>query len=307
MRIITILPVRRFTPWVSVIVIGAVGLSACGGNTDSENADSPTVVVSTAVLGSIVREVVGDVATVEVLMPNGVDPHGWEASAKDIEALSTADFVVINGLHLESSLDEAVDEARSNGVIVFDASDHVNVIVNASETDDDHSDGDPHIWTDASAMADVALALGEALDAAGIGTGDRASVTYERLLTLDNELQKLVDVLDDSRRRLVTGHESLAYLARRYGFDLVGTVVPGLSSASEVSAGELAALKDVIATEGVDVIFSEVGTPTQVTEAIADETGADVVELDTHLLPPDGSYETFMTELVSAIVSALSS
>jgi len=84
-------------------------------------------------------------------------------------------------------------------------------------------------------------------------------------------------------------------------------VVPGLSSASEVSAGELAALKDVIATEGVDVIFSEVGTPTQVTEAIADETGADVVELDTHLLPPDGSYETFMTELVSAIVSALSS
>ena len=236
-----------------------------------------------------------------------MDPHGWEASAKDIEALSTADFVVINGLHLESSLDEAVDEARSNGVIVFDASDHVNVIVNASETDDDHSDGDPHIWTDASAMADVALALGEALDAAGIGTGDRASVTYERLLTLDNELQKLVDVLDDSRRRLVTGHESLAYLARRYGFDLVGTVVPGLSSASEVSAGELAALKDVIATEGVDVIFSEVGTPTQVTEAIADETGADVVELDTHLLPPDGSYETFMTELVSAIVSALSS
>ncbi|NDB04478.1 MAG: zinc ABC transporter substrate-binding protein, partial [Acidimicrobiia bacterium] len=184
MRIITILPVRRLVPWISVIVIGAVGLSACGGNTDSENADSPTVVVSTAVLGSIVREVVGDVATVEVLMPNGVDPHGWEASAKDIEALSTADFVVINGLHLESSLDEAVDEARSNGVIVFDASDHVNVIVNASETDDDHSDGDPHIWTDASAMADVALALGEALDAAGIGTGDRASVAYERLLTL---------------------------------------------------------------------------------------------------------------------------
>ncbi|MFZ9675006.1 MAG: metal ABC transporter substrate-binding protein [Ilumatobacteraceae bacterium] len=298
---------RRFMSWVSVIVIGAVGLSACGGNTESGDAESPTVVVSTAVLGSIVREVVGDAATVEVLMPNGVDPHGWEASAKDIESLSTADFVVINGLHLEQSLDEAVDEARSNGVIVFDASDHVNVIVNASETDDDHSEGDPHIWTDAAAMADVALAMGDEFAEAGIDVGDRASVVYERLLTLDNDLRKLVDEVDASERKLVTGHESLAYLAARYEFELVGAVIPGLSSESEVSAGELAELKDLMEAESVGVIFSEAGTPDQVVQAIADETGADVVELDTHLLPPDGSYETFMTELVSAIVSALSS
>jgi ABC-type Zn uptake system ZnuABC Zn-binding protein ZnuA len=69
----------------------------------------------------------------------------------------------------------------------------------------------------------------------------------------------------------------------------------------------LADLKEVIGAEGVDVIFSEAGTPDQVVEAIADETGVDVVNLDTHLLPEDGTYDTFMTELVSAIVSALSS
>jgi len=105
----------------------------------------------------------------------------------------------------------------------------------------------------------------------------------------------------------VTGHESLAYLARRYGFELVGAVIPGMSSESEVSAGELADLKSVIVSEDVSMIFSEAGTPDRVVEAIAEETGVSVVELDTHLLPADGSYDTFMRELVSAIVSALSS
>ena len=99
----------------------------------------------------------------------------------------------------------------------------------------------------------------------------------------------------------------MAYLARAYGFVLVGAVIPGLSSESEVSAGELSSLKELIVAEKVGVIFSEAGTPDQVVEAIANETGATVVELNTHLLPEDGTYDTFMTELVSAIVSALSS
>jgi zinc/manganese transport system substrate-binding protein len=325
--------ISRFTsPFVVASLLAVV---ACGGDAESDGTERPSVVVSTPILGALVTEIVGDSAEVTVLMPNGVDPHGWEASPKEIEALSSADVVVINGLHLEESLDEAIDAAREGGVRIFEAADHVDVIEHTEdesgeshtedesgeshtedesgeshtedESDHEHADGDPHIWTDAAAMADVALALGDEFSEAGIDVGDRASVVYERLLTLDNELLESVEAVDASERKLVTGHESLAYLAQRYGFELVGAVIPGLSSESEVSAGELAELKDVIASEDVRVIFSEAGTPDQVVEAIAEETGVDVVELDTHLLPADGAYDTFMTELVSAIVSALSS
>jgi len=325
-------------PFVAPSTLAAVSfllLSSCGSDSSSADSDRPSVVVSTPILGALVSEIVGDAAEVTVLMPNGVDPHVWEASPKEIEALSSADVVVINGLHLEESLDEAIDAARDSGVRVFEAADHVDVIEHAEdetedshaedetedshaedetgdshaedEADHEHADGDPHIWTDAAAMADVVMALGDELAEAGIDVGDRASVVYERLLALDNELMESVEVVDASDRKLVTGHESLAYLAQRYGFELVGAVIPGLSSESEVSAGELAELKDVITGEDVRVIFSEAGTPDQVVEAIAEETGADVVVLDTHLLPADGTYDTFMTELVSAIVSALSS
>lgn len=309
-----------------VVVASLLAVVACGGDAESGGTGRPSVVVSTPILGALVTEIVGDSAEVTVLMPNGVDPHGWEASPKEIEALSSADVVVINGLHLEESLDEAIDAARDGGVRIFEAADHVDVIEHTEdesgeshtedesgeshsedESEHEHADGDPHIWTDAAAMADVALALGDEFAEAGIDVGDRASVVYERLLTLDNDLSKSVEAVDASERKLVTGHESLAYLARRYGFELVGAVIPGLSSESEVSAGELAELKEVIVAEKVGVIFSEAGTPDQVVEAIADETGADVVVLDTHLLPEDGTYDTFMTDLVSAIVSALSS
>ena len=307
-------------PFVAPSTLAAVSfllLSSCGSDSSSADSDRPSVVVSTPILGALVSEIVGDAAEVTVLMPNGVDPHGWEASPKEIEALSSADVVVINGLHLEESLDEAIDAARDSGVRVFEAADHVDVIEHTEdetedshaedEADHEHADGDPHIWTDAAAMADVVMALGDELAEAGIDVGDRASVVYERLLALDNELMESVEVVDASDRKLVTGHESLAYLAQRYGFELVGAVIPGLSSESEVSAGELAELKDVITGEDVRVIFSEAGTPDQVVGAIAEETGVDVVVLNTHLLPADGTYDTFMTELVSAIVSALSS
>lgn len=288
--------------------------SACGGNGDTtSDGDRATIVVTTSILGTLVSDVVGDAADVRVLMPNGVDPHAWEASPKDIEALTNADLVVINGVHLEESLEESIDAARKDGARVFEAADHVDVITSdeeaghEDEAGHEHSGEDPHIWTDASAMAEVVVALGDVLAEEGIDVGDRASVVYERLLALDNELSESVQGLDSSARKLVTGHESLAYLARRYGFELVGAVIPGLSSESEVSAGELADLKSVIASEGVAVIFSEVGTPDRVVEAIADETGVDVVELDTHLLPDDGGYDAFMRDLVSTIVSALSS
>jgi len=103
----------------------------------------------------------------------------------------------------------------------------------------------------------------------------------------------------------VTSHESLGYFADRYGFELVGSVVPSASSLAETSAGELAALADRIEAEHVDVIFTELGAPTDVVRAVASETGARVVELATHTLPEDGSYRSFVLDLATAIATAL--
>jgi ABC-type Zn uptake system ZnuABC Zn-binding protein ZnuA len=66
-------------------------------------------------------------------------------------------------------------------------------------------------------------------------------------------------------------------------------MVPGFSSQGEVSAGALAELAETIRDSGIPAIFTEVGPPASVAEAVASETGAAIVELPTEQLPEDGS------------------
>ncbi len=289
--------------------LGAVVLLAagCAGGGATADPGTPSVVVTTPVLGAVVADLVGGRAVVTVLMGNGVDPHDWSPSAKDIERVEKADLVVANGLNLEEGLEKPLAEAEKRGVVVFRATDHVVVRQRTGgEAGDGHeAGGDPHFWVDPLAMRDVVLALVPALGSVGIDVADRAPALAARLADLDAATRATLAVIPEARRLLVTGHESMGYFADRYGFRLVGAVVPGLTSQGEVAAGQLADLRAAIEAEGVTVIFAEIGTPAAVVEAIGRETGAAVVELPSHTLPADGSYATFIGQIATAIATAL--
>lgn len=285
----------------------------------TEAPELATIVVTTSILGAVVTDVVRDAAEVSVLVPNGTDPHDWEPSAQDIEALNGADLVVANGLDLEEKLVEALDAAESSGTRVFHATDHIEPLAgdehgdehgdeNKSEDDHGHShaEGDPHFWTDPLAMASVVAALGDELAAIGVDVSDRVDRVITDLKDVDGVITQLLSSLPDDRRVLVTGHDSLAYFAEHYGFTLIGSIIPSLSSAADVTAKNLAELKEAIGKTGAPVIFTELGTPTDVADALADETGTRVVELATHLVPDDGLYRSFLLNLASDIVAALS-
>ena len=300
---------------IACFAIGSLLTTAgCGDGDSSSSSDRPSVVVTYSILGAVVADVVGDAADVKILMPNGIDPHEWEPSAKDIELLNQADLIVSNGLDLEGNVMEAIEAAEKDGVAVFHATDHIDVIeFGVSVHDDDeeagHDDelgsGDPHFWTSPVEMAAVVEALGVALADIGIDTGDRAAMTKEELLNIDQEIRGLVESIPVESRILVTGHESLGYFAHEYEFEVVGAVIPSLSSEAEASAGDLAALKQTIADEGVSVIFTEMGTSPDVVEALSAEAEVSVVEISTHFLPEDGMYKTFVLQLASMISVAL--
>jgi zinc/manganese transport system substrate-binding protein len=305
-------------PLLAAAVTAAMVLSACAGSGPDASADvdAPDVVVTYAVLGAVVADLVGDAAKVTVLMGDGVDPHDWAPSARDIESVMNADLVVANGMDLEEGLIDVLEQAEGDGVPVFHATDHITVRdlgEDGQGEEDEHGDedehgheaGDPHFWVDPISMRDVVTALGVTLAEVGIDVTDRADDLAGRLTELDEETRTTLDVVPADARKLVTGHESMGYFADRYDFTLVGAVVPGLSSQGEVSAGELAALRDEIVAEGVPAIFTEVGTPAAVVEAIGQEAGVQVVELPSHNLPEDGSYVSFIRAISSAIAGAL--
>jgi zinc/manganese transport system substrate-binding protein len=287
-------------------ILGTVALlaAACSGAGPTPDPGIPSVVVTYPILGAVVADLVGDRATVTVLMGNGVDPHDWSPSAKDIERVEKADLVVANGLNLEEGLAKPLAEAVTRGVVVFQATDHVTVRQQAA-ADGRSTAGDPHFWVDPLAMRDVVLALVPALGSVGIDVADRAPALATRLADLDAATRATLAVVPEARRLLVTGHESMGYFADRYGFRLVGAVIPGLTSQGEVSAGQLADLRAAIEAQGVSAIFTEIGTPRAVVEAIGRETGVAVVELPSHTLPADGSYFTFIGQIATAIATAL--
>jgi zinc/manganese transport system substrate-binding protein len=270
------------------------------------------VVVTYPVLGAVVRDVVGDAGEVTVLMPNGADPHQWSASARDIQTLLGADLVIDNGLGLEGGLQDPLAEAKAKGVAVFTVADHVRVrTVKAGEgaepDDPDQAPGarDPHLWTDPATTKQWVGPLVPALRGAGIDASANAARVTAELDALDRDVEAVLDQVPADRRKLVTGHESLGYFAERYHYRLVGAVVPSLTSQGESSAGELAALTAKVEAAHVPAIFAEIGTPKATVTAVANATGARVVELSTHTLPADGSYRSFVLGLATTIAGAL--
>ncbi|MGB1676267.1 MAG: metal ABC transporter substrate-binding protein [Miltoncostaeaceae bacterium] len=310
-------------------------LAACGSDAPSATgtggtaADRPVIVATTPMLGALVRDAVGDAAEVEVVMPNGSDPHEWRPSARDVARLQSADLVVENGLNLEEGLQEAIARAREDGVAVFTAADHVDVREvedgdghakedeehgHAGDGDDHakedeehgHAGGDPHFWTDPLQAAAVAAALPAAVrSATGADISGPAGESAAALRGIDADIDSRMSAIPEADRVLVTGHESLGYLAGRYGLDVVGTVTPSLSSQGQVSAAHLADLERAMEKAGVRVLFTESGVSDALAQAIRDETGATVVELGIATVPSDGSYTTYIEDLSGRISSAL--
>jgi zinc/manganese transport system substrate-binding protein len=299
-------------PLILALILAAVSFLSC--SEPHPQAPAPrTLVVTYSILGSLVKDLVGDSFHVVVSMPNGLDPHEWEPSAKDIETLDKASYLVRNGLNLEGGMEGALAQAAAAGVPVFTASDHIRIrTVKAGQGlpngDPDQAVGapDPHLWLDPVQLESVIFALAADLKARfGTDLDGRAADLATRLDALDAATRKAVGQLAPERRLLVTGHESLGYFADAYGFTLVGAIIPSLSSQAEVSATDMARLKTAIGARRVPVLFTEAGTPPKVAQALGSELHLKVVEITTHALLDDGSYFSFFQALTDHIVGPL--
>jgi zinc/manganese transport system substrate-binding protein len=304
---------RRTLSGVFAILAAAALLAAGCGSSASPSGGKKSIVVTYSVMGALVKDLVGDAVNVSVLMPNGADPHQWAPSARDIEAVVHADLLVENGLDLEGGMGSAFGQAESAGVHRFVASDHITVRkvgtgegIPGGGTDQAAGASDPHLWMDPRTMRDVVAALATQVKTdLGIDLSARATDLEKRLDDLNAELAATLSVVPQAQRKLVTGHESLGYFADRYGFTLIGAIVPSLSDQAETSSADLAALEAKIRTSGVKAIFTELGTSPATAAAVGRDTGAKVVELSTHVLPSDGSYFTFMRAIAAAVATNL--
>ncbi len=271
------------------------------GSAAAEGNPSPDgVLVTTSIWADIVEKTTCSAdGTFVPLIPPGADPHEYQPSIADAEAMRAASVIIANGGGLEESLEPLVDRAESSGVTVIRLTEAVGA-----------DDEDPHLWLDPTLAIEATRTLTGVLVAAGVD-GDRVAECGDRYIAtledLDVELADRVAALDQDRRKLVTNHDALGRFADRYGFEVIGTVLPSTSSVAQANPADLEALADLIAAEDMPAIFTEGGHEAEAAEALADRLGVTAVALQTDALGPDGSgFETYVdlmrtnTELIVA-------
>ena len=116
------------------------------------------------------------------------------------------------------------------------------------------------------------------------------------LKDLDPWIREQVEPIPADQRLLVTNHESFGYFADRYGFKVVGTVLPSVSTGAAPSAEQMAALIETMRASGAKAIFLETGADRRLADQIAQETGAQVVTgLYSHsVTEPGGEAPTYI-------------
>jgi zinc/manganese transport system substrate-binding protein/manganese/iron transport system substrate-binding protein len=275
-------------------------------------AAGPRVVASTTVFADMVTRVGGDrVAAVRSIVPAGVDVEDYEPTPDDLQALSQADLLVMNGLALDRWVPKLV-QAANPGITTLVLSDGLPVLgVGTSDDEDIAQNGNPHFWLDPHYAKVYVRKIHDelvALDPDGSATYDANTTAYlAQLDDLDAWIQQQVATIPSENRKLVTFHEAYPYFAARYGFQLIGVITP--SPGQDPSAGELAQLVDRVKAAHVKAVFSEAQFSPKLTQTLADEAGVQQVITDLYNDslgdPPADSYIGMMRYDVGRMVQAL--
>jgi ABC-type Zn uptake system ZnuABC Zn-binding protein ZnuA len=294
---------------VAMAAIAAAGLlAACGGDGSSSPATTPApgsasgastapakvlnVVTTTTQITDFVRNIGGDQVKVYAVLKANVDPHDYEPTPADLDAIAKADVIVRNGVGLEKWFGDTIRSAGPKGPII-DAS--RGVTIRSGNPDSAEPEGDPHIWHNPENVkvmaANIAHAF-EAVDPAATSIFEANLASYSAQLdALDADIKAQIGTL--TNKKLVTNHDAFGYYVEHYGLDFVGSVIPSFDTQAELSPGDINDLVAKIKAQGAKAVFSESSLPPKTAEALASEANVKVVDgpdaLYGDTLGPDGS------------------
>jgi manganese/zinc/iron transport system substrate-binding protein len=217
------------------------------------------VVVTTNVIGDLVREVAGDRVALTTLMGPGVDPHLYRASEGDVQTMAAADLVLYNGLHLEGKMTDVFTQMNERSVPTSALAEEAvpdSLLIPSSEY---ASSYDPHVWFDVELWRRVTQHVGAVLaarDTAHAGVYRRRADAYARRLdSLDRYVTAQAERVPAERRVLITSHDAFRYLGRAYDIDVRG--LQGISTATEAGTKDVQALADFVAERQIPALFVE--------------------------------------------------
>ncbi|SOC40936.1 metal ABC transporter solute-binding protein, Zn/Mn family [Salinicoccus kekensis] len=316
-----------------LIPVMLLALAACS-NENSSAEDGGTLEVYTTVfpLKSFAEQIGGDTVDVETIYPEGVDIHTYEPTQKDMVGFAEGDLFIYTTDEFDpvaNTIKNAVDGHTEFLPAAADISDEELLEYDhehGHEVDDDHGHGeheehgheehdhdhgstDPHIWLDPVFSQSMAEVIKDKLTELNPEEASMYEENYEALISdLEEINQELAVATEETGRDTVyISHESIGYLADRYGFEQAA--INGLNN-EEPSQQELMSIVDDIESHNIDYILYEQNITSRITDTIQNST--DTEPLEFHNLevltaddPDDATYQSIMRENISVLEQAL--
>ena len=245
------------------------------------------IVVTIPVLKDLTEQVGGSHVRVTSLLSGYENEHTYSPKPSDLVAVRKARLLFEVGIGLEVWVSSLVKNAGSASLRVVTTSKGIALLRDRPNRDgaahaaEEEDRGNPHVWMDPENATTMMRHITEALiqiDPAHATEYRTNQASYLRKLDhLQGDLSNRITRLAD--RRFIAHHPAWPYFARRFGFQIVGTIQP--QSGSEPSALQLHGLIAKIKKERIKVVVSEIQLSQKIPELLAKETGARVVVLTT--------------------------
>ena len=293
------------------LILAAILINACSSSPSQVlQGESLKILATESFLGDIAQNVAGDRVKIDILLPITADPHEYQPTPGDMIKVAGSQVVIINGLGYEGWLQKTLDNTGGTAQVIVST----RGMTPRPDPSGAHSDGDPHLWMNPMNVILYAQNIRDGLilaDPAGKDIYARNADAYIlKLKDLDQWIKNQVDQLPPNKRKLITNHDALGYFASAYGFQMVGAVIPSVTTDASPSAQQMAGLIDTIKSSGATAIFLDAGENQNLARQISTETGVKVVTdlyVET-ISAPDGPAPTYIDMLkhdVTRIVSTL--
>lgn len=263
--------------------------------------DRLIIAASIAPLADFCRQVGGERVSVFTVVPSGANPHTFELDPQLLLKIGGARLLVLNGLGLEYWAEKVADNYSSSALQVLTVSQGIPVL-----QDEDHAEGNPHVWLDPLHAARQVEMITEELmrlDPSQAQAYRDRSDRYQKVLhDLDEEISR--EIAGWKERRFICFHPSWNYFSERYHLDQAAVIEkrPGF----EPSPSEAAEIIGLAKRLQVRAIFAEQQFPLKITEMIAAESGARVLVLDPIGFDREGySYVSLLRTNVAQMAKAL--
>ncbi|MDO8980785.1 MAG: metal ABC transporter substrate-binding protein [Afipia sp.] len=295
------------------IIIAALAVAVAPVSAQQATSGPLNVVATFSILGDFAKNVGGDRVSVTTLVGPNSDTHVYTPTPSDAKKIADAKLVIVNGLGLEGWLPRLVKSSGSRATTVVATK---GIATRKIEGGHDHGPGnaDPHAWQSVANTKTYVANIRDALTIADPAGADayktNAAAYLAKLDALDREIREAVVKIPPGRRSVISTHDAFGYFAAAYGIKFIAP--QGVSTESEPSARDVAAIITQIRKQKIPAVFLENVSDPRLMRRIAAETGANIggtlySDSLTDEKGPAPTYIDMVRHNIRALTSALSS